>query len=251
MARLKPQNAHIRQQKNGLLDGPDFSDNGTINPLLQQFPRLPTYTGNYGNVDAGNWQSSPGPFANRYQVTPDGRVMQNPGYYSDPFAGRPTMPDVRANPDAYGVDPNDLPPVTPPPQTNTGGGGGLPPSGGAGGGGMTPPTNLPTPGGGGSGGIPPATSPYGPGGGLGGATGGPQPIGGGGGGGPGLALPAGITSMENTLAAYGMMRGPNGEIVPIMLKQGMNPYQVSPSMQTLPGFGPGMLGANGTPGLLG
>lgn len=56
-----------------------------------------------------------------------------------------------------------------------------------------------------------------------------------GGPGPGVSLPPNIS---DTLASFGYMRGPNGEILPQMLQGGWSPYQQQPARQTPQGFTP-------------
>jgi hypothetical protein len=47
---------------------------------------------------------------------------------------------------------------------------------------------------------------------------------------------------HNPLASFGYTQGPNGELVPIMLRQGMNPYQTAPTGYQSPGYNVGLLG---------
>jgi hypothetical protein len=64
---------------------------------------------------------------------------------------------------------------------------------------------------------------------------------------PAPGAPIGLPEQGNynpggMLAAWGLMRGPNGEILPAMMRQGMNPYQLGPSAQQIPGYDVGLLG---------
>lgn len=65
---------------------------------------------------------------------------------------------------------------------------------------------------------------------------------------PAPGTPIGIPNqpgqLQGLLAAYGYTTGPNGELLPIHLRQGMSPFQNQPGQQghppyTLPGFGGG------------
>lgn len=81
------------------------------------------------------------------------------------------------------------------------------------------------------------------------APGGPAQGGGPGGHGP-MPMPGQNGMPTPNWAAYGMMRGPNGELMPAMLRQGMNPYQTPPGGPM--GYGPapsqgGLLGGGGLP----
>lgn len=101
-------------------DKPGLMSNAKVGTLNAGLPggSVPTYTGNYGNIDPQQNIASTGPFGNKYQISPTGGLTTNPNYYSNPFAGAPTGAQVAANPIRYGADPTTTT-TTPPPTTTT------------------------------------------------------------------------------------------------------------------------------------
>ena len=138
-----------------------------------------------------------------------------------------------------------------PPPANTGGTGGSA-GGSAGGGGLPVPPPADSGSGGGAGGSPGLPTPGNPGSpnlpyipppvSVGGeprdprlpiTPGNPGPIR------PGFpGMPGGDYGQSNTLASYGLLGGPNGEILPVMLNQGASPFQQMRQTPQIMGFDP-------------
>lgn len=152
-----------------------------------------------------------------------------PGTY-DPNPVTPLIPGYNTGGDPSGVNPFQ-------PQPGIGGGQGPQPGAIGGGAGPQPPPAQPDPN------RPPTSGepfPSGP-----GQPGGPpNPFDPNVGPRPPIGLPSQPPNqLQGLLAAYGYTTGPNGELLPIHLRQGMSPFQNQPGQQQQPGYTvPGLLG---------
>lgn len=158
-------------------------------------------------IDLGQPQSNPGTNLYQYRegqrLNPIEQTPPTPAPFDFDHTWDPIQGPVPIVGGYNGFPPAPTPALTTPPPLGTGG---TDPANPGLGSGLTPPTPLP--------GMPNPPAPGGP--------------------------PGGGQQLDQVLASYGLMRGPNGEILPVMLRQGMNPHQLAPTPQ---GGGYGLLGA--------